>query len=271
VIDGREGEFTRKAIVEYEKAHQLVGENAGELPVSQARPGLTEYTVSTEDANRVGAAPEKPEEQAALKGLPYRSVLELVAEKFHTSQEFLKQLNPGLGEHELKAGDRVKVPNVIPFEIGAAEAKRREEEAPEAKEKEGGRWLDIDVAQKELEVREGERILAAFPITPGSTRLPAPRGHWHVQTITFMPKFRYDPQMLYHGERGEHGIITPPGPNNKVGVVWMSLNKKGVGIHGTDEPETIGRTTSHGCIRLSNWDVVRVAAMIEPGAKVIIH
>ena len=92
-----------------------------------------------------------------------------------------------------------------------------------------------------------------------------------MESINYMPIFRYDKEMLYHGRRSKSGIATPRGPNSKVGVVWMSLNKTGVGIHGTDEPETIGHATSHGCIRLANWDAVKVAEMIQPGTKVIIH
>jgi lipoprotein-anchoring transpeptidase ErfK/SrfK len=272
-IDGKGGQFTREAILEYQKAHGLPPDGkAQSLPLPETGSALGEYTVTAEDENQVGPAPKDPREQAKQKGLLYGSVLELVSEKFHTTEALLRQLNLQIQGRSPKAGERLRVPNVRPFEIAAAEAKRTDEEAPEAKEKQGGRWLDIDVARKELEVREGDRtVVASFPITPGSSTLPAPKGHWHVQTITFMPKFRYDKEMLFHGQRGSRGIVTPPGPNNKVGVVWMNLNKKGVGIHGTDEPDSIGRTTSHGCIRLANWDVVRVAALVEPGATVIIH
>ena len=159
----------------------------------------------------------------------------------------------------------------MPFDIAAIESKQTEKEQPSAPERSGGRWLDIDVGEKVLEVKDGDRTVAEFPITPGSTALPAPKGHWHVESINYLPIFRYDKEMLYHGRRGESGIATPRGPNSKVGIVWMSLNKKGIGIHGTDEPETIGRTSSHGCIRLANWDAAKLAGMMQPGARVIIH
>lgn len=271
-IDGHGGEFTTKAIVSYQKAHGLKADgNAKSLPLSQAGSAFTEYTVTSEDGKRIGPAPKQPKEEAKLKWLPYISVLELLSEKFHTTQEFLRKLNPNLKGRSPKEGDQLKVPNVKPFEIAQVEARRTKEEAPEAKERSDGPWLDIDVGKKWLEVKDGERTVAGFPITPGSTSLPAPKGHWHVVSINFMPIFRYDKEMLLHGHRGAGGIPTPPGPNSKVGVVWMSLNKKGVGVHGTDEPDTIGRATSHGCIRLSNWDVIRVADLIQPGAKVMIH
>jgi len=183
----------------------------------------------------------------------------------------LRRMNPQLKGRDAMAGDTLKIPNVKPFDIAGVEARQTREEAPEAKESTNGLWLDVDVTEKMLQVKDGDHIVAAFPITPGSTTLPAPKGHWHVQSINYMPTFRYDKEMLLHGHRGKGGIATPPGPNSAVGVVWMSLNKKGVGVHGTDEPDTIGRATSHGCIRLANWDVIRVAGMIQPGAKVIIH
>ena len=272
VIDGRGGEFTKKAIAQYERAKGLLASgDPKSLPIPRDTPAVVEYKVTASDAEQVGAAPKKPAEQARQSRLPYSSLLELLGERFHTSQEFLRKTNPQLKGRDASPGDVVKVPNVKPFEIAKIEAKETTKEAPSAPERSGGKWIDIDVAGKELEVKEGDRTTAAFPITPGSSTLPAPKGQWHVESINYMPIFRYDKEMLYHGRRSESGIATPRGPNSKVGVVWMSLNKKGVGIHGTDEPETIGRTTSHGCIRLANWDVVRLAAMIQPGARVVIH
>ncbi|MDB6170706.1 MAG: murein L,D-transpeptidase [Chthoniobacteraceae bacterium] len=271
-IDAEGGEFTKKAILRYQQAHGLKADgNVKSLPIDQDLPGTIDYTVTAEDLEQIGPVPEKPEEQAKLKALPYGSVSELLAEKFHASEKFLKELNPQLKGNDLKSGDVVKVPNVKPFDMAAVEAKRTKEEASAAKESAEGAWLDVDVAEEMLEVKEGEKILAAFPITPGSSSLPAPKGNWHIETINYMPVFRFDKEMLYHGRRGENGVLTPPGPNNSVGVMWMSINKKGIGIHGTNEPETIGRAASHGCIRLANWDAVRVAAMIKPGARVVIR
>ncbi len=271
-IDGEGGEFTRKAIVRYQKAHDLKADGKPEsLPIDKGMPELIDYTVTAADVERVGPSPEKPEEQTKLKWIPYGSVLELLAEKFHASREFLVKLNPQLKGNDPKADEVIKVPNVKPFDVVEIEAKQTKEEAKPAKKNEEGAWIDVDVAEEMLEVKEGERILAAFPITPGSSELPAPKGDWHIETINYMPVFRFDKEMLLHGRRGENGILTPPGPNNKVGVMWMSINKKGIGLHGTNEPETIGRAASHGCIRLANWDAVRVAALIKPGARVVIR
>ena len=110
--------------------------------------------------------------------------------------------------------------------------------------------------------------MASFPITPGSQRLPAPVGTWKIVKVTILPNFRWDEAMLQHGRRGRDYYLIPPGPRNLVGVVWIGLNKKGIGIHGTDNPDTIGRSASHGCIRLANWDAIRLANQVTTGMMV---
>src|SRR5436305_4797536 len=89
--------------------------------------------------------------------------------------------------------------------------------------------------------------------------------------VAKLPTFRWDERMLKRGERSKNFHILPPGPNSPVGVVWIALNKRGIGIHGTDDPDTIGQAVSHGCIRLANWDVVRLAAKVKAGVQVSVH
>ena len=115
--------------------------------------------------------------------------------------------------------------------------------------------------------RDGQ-LLASFPITPGSTTLPAPPGTWKIENMASMPYFRYDESMLEHGVRSDNFVNLPPGPNSPVGVMWMGLNKSGIGLHGTANPETIGRAASHGCIRLANWDAVKLSQMVTVGVTV---
>ena len=122
-----------------------------------------------------------------------------------------------------------------------------------------------------LGVFEGEKIVAAYPVTVGSGQTTSPIGEWKARGIVKLPTFRYDERMLKRGERSKNFHLLPPGPNNPVGVMWIALNKKGIGIHGTNEPDTIGHSVSHGCIRLANWDVVRFAAKIKPGVPVSVH
>src|SRR5437660_522399 len=115
-----------------------------------------------------------------------------------------------------------------------------------------------------------DQVPQTFTIRPGSTALPAPIGTWKIQGAATWPWFRYDEGMLNYGVTTENYYNLPPGPNNLVGVLWMSLNKTCIGIHGTNNPETIGRAASHGCIRLANWDAVRVKDLVSVGNTVII-
>jgi lipoprotein-anchoring transpeptidase ErfK/SrfK len=122
-----------------------------------------------------------------------------------------------------------------------------------------------------LGVFENDKLIAAYPVTIGSAQTSSPIGEWKVRGIAKLPRFRYDKEMLEHGERSGNFYMLPPGPRNPVGVMWIALNKKGIGIHGTDDPRSIGHAVSHGCIRLANWDVVRLATKIKAGDNVSIH
>ena len=129
----------------------------------------------------------------------------------------------------------------------------------------------VNTAQSYLEVHQGDKLVACFPITPGSTSIPTPKGEWHVVEKTLLPEFRWDKSVLMTGKRSDTAYQLPPGPNNPVGITWIALNKPGIGMHGTATPDTIGRSASHGCIRLSNWDAFKVFGMVAPGTKVIIE
>jgi lipoprotein-anchoring transpeptidase ErfK/SrfK len=114
-------------------------------------------------------------------------------------------------------------------------------------------------------------LVAAYPVTIGSAHTTSPIGEWKVRGVAKMPWFRYDKQMLQHGWRSRNFHLLSPGPNSPVGVIWIALNKRGIGLHGTNEPETIGRAASHGCVRLTNWDVVRLAQKVKADVPVSIH
>jgi lipoprotein-anchoring transpeptidase ErfK/SrfK len=114
-------------------------------------------------------------------------------------------------------------------------------------------------------------VIAAFPITPGSDTLPSPPGNWSIIGIASMPNFRWDDGVLNHGKRTDKFFMLPSGPNNPVGVVWIGLSKPGIGMHGTNHPNTIGRAASHGCMRLANWDAVRLAHLVTKNMKVTIE
>ena len=131
--------------------------------------------------------------------------------------------------------------------------------------------MKVDTKTNMLGVFDAEKLVAAYPVTIGSARNTSPIGEWKVRGVSKLPTFRYDKEMLEHGERSGNFHMLPPGPRNPVGVMWIALNKKGIGLHGTNDPDSIGRAVSHGCIRLANWDVVRLATKIKAGDKVSIH
>jgi lipoprotein-anchoring transpeptidase ErfK/SrfK len=265
-IDGKMGEFFGKALVAYKKANGLPPTGAvDEQLLAEVPNPYTTYTIRPEDLNFVGETASKPAEQAKLKAMKYGSLLEFVAERYHAAENFLNKINPGVDLEKLKPGDVVNVPNVQPFEIENLSEKFIPRNPALA-----NRQIFIDTRENFLEVREGDKLVAEFPITPGSKTLPAPKGVWKILGIATMPWFRHDEGVLYHGIRTNDFYNIPPGPNNPVGILWMGLNKPGIGIHGTNNPETIGRAGSHGCIRTANWDAARLKDMVSPGTVVTI-
>ena len=301
-IDGRYNEFTRKALSLYRESrgeqpqptppqsgkHTNVAPDVSGLDLASVEPVFISYTVTDGDVQTVGQLPSQVPEQAKLKFLPYRDVADAIAEKFHSDIHFLEQLNPGKLKG-LKAGDQLKVPNVEPFELASVKdikpgsetasqaanevEDQSETQTPTPGENAGPRNVSIKVDTKtnRLGVFEAEKLIAAYPVTIGSAHTASPIGEWKVRGITKLPRFRYDKEMLEHGKRSGNFYMLPPGPRNPVGVMWIALNKKGIGIHGTNDPGSIGRSASHGCIRLANWDVVRLAPKIKAGDKVSIH
>jgi lipoprotein-anchoring transpeptidase ErfK/SrfK len=222
-----------------------------------------------------------------MKRLPYGTLAEAVAEKFHCALAFFKQLNPDKSA-KLKVGDQVTVPNVKPFVLSEVKglqpgsapptaandaAEDQSSPTPEAaKDNAAGKpSIHVSVKDKMLTVLEDGKVVAAFPVTVGSQETASPIGNWTVKAIAKLPTFRWDLKMLNKGERSSHAHLLPPGPNNPVGVIWIALNKKGIGIHGTDDPDDIGRNASHGCIRLANWDVTKLAEMVKPGTAVTVE
>jgi lipoprotein-anchoring transpeptidase ErfK/SrfK len=268
-IDGRWGEFTGKALGVYARANGLPVDATiyDRLQLGDLYPIYTTYTIQDADAGWIGPTAGKPEQQAKLKKLLYGDLLEFLEERYHSDQEFLRKLNPDRNMDALKAGDTVRVPNVEPFKI--------EEVSTVAALPENAafstRTVRINRRQHMLTVLDGESVIAAFPITPGSDETPTPPGNWKVVGIAVWPNFRWDEGVLNHGVRTDKFFMLPPGPNNPVGVAWTALSKPGIGIHGTNTPGTIGRAASHGCMRLANWDSIRFAQMVTRGTKVTIE
>ena len=270
IIDGRPGEFTFKALGRYQQAHGLPVtkklEDGAQLPLNTVDPIYIAYTIQEDDLKQVGEVPRKPEFQAKMKRMPYGSLLEFLEERFHASPPFLQKINKDKNMERLKPGDTVWVPNVAPFKIEDVKEIGHLPLVPEFK----ARRIHVDTKERMLDLFEGDKLIASFPITPGSSKLPAPSGKWHIVGIATLPWFRHDEGVLNYGVRTDHFYNIPCGPNNPVGVVWCGLSKAGIGIHGTNVPETIGRAGSHGCIRVANWDVIRLVSMISEGMSVVI-
>ena len=308
-LDGTYNELTWKALAFYRqsrgeqpqsppaqgKIKLNVAPNVAGLDLDSAGPVFVPYTVTDADLASVGPLPSSVTAQAKLKFLPYRDPADAIAEKFHSDVHLLEKLNPGKMK-TIKAGDQLKVPNVEPFELGSVKEIKpgseinakpaneveyqsepqsenadnnnqpKKDEAPSAPI-----VIKIDTKINMLGIYQGEKLIAAYPVTIGSARTASPIGEGKVRGIAKMPIFRYDKEMLQHGRRSGNFHLLPPGPRNPVGVMWIALNKKGIGIHGTNDPGSIGRAASHGCIRLANWDIVRLATKIKPGDSVSIH
>jgi lipoprotein-anchoring transpeptidase ErfK/SrfK len=283
-VDGRTGANTRRALDVYRRQH---GQD-----VAPASPALALYTITDQDAAGpfVERIPADLVAQAALPSLGYTSIVEALAERFHTTPKFLQQLNP---EAPFAAGDQIQVPNVeplvIPVEpmeywadpaketrdpVGTAGRGRRSGKADPAKANSLAQRPDVVVSvarsTSTLTVTDSAgRVLFLAPVTTGSEHDPLPIGEWKVNGLQFNPVFHYNPDLFWDANPAHTKARIPFGPNNPVGVVWIDLTKPHYGIHGTPEPSAIGRTQSHGCVRLTNWDAMRVAGLVKPGTKVL--
>ena len=270
-IDGRWGDFVGKALQRFQAANgrQPSGQIDAALPqeLQKISPVYSTYKLTDGDLHWVGKVPTTPARMAHLKKILYRSALDFISERYHADPTFIQKLNSGTNLNHLKIGSTVRVPNVQPFQIESIQPVPDLPPRPEF----AHRIIKVDTKNRMLDLVDADHVVASFPITPGSKNLPAPIGTWKIEKVTTMPIFRWDEAMLKHGRRSGHFYTIAPGPRNPVGIVWIGLNKKGIGIHGTDSPDTIGRSASHGCIRLANWDAARVVNQVTVGMTVEIY
>jgi lipoprotein-anchoring transpeptidase ErfK/SrfK len=217
--------------------------------------------------------PRDPQAQAKLKTMGYRSALEKLAEMFHTTPQVLIELNSA--DTRLAAGVPVEVPNAIPAsrdypaDIKPEWRRTLTDLNVNAVQPKAARVV-VDKSDSVLRVFDAKGLLAAqFNVTTGSKRDPLPIGSWKINGVATNPEFHYNPKLFWDVSDKKPDALLPPGPNSPVGVVWIDLSKEHYGIHGTPEPHLIGRSESHGCIRLTNWDAARLALMVSPGTPVI--
>ena len=225
---------------------------------ARSRPLLRRYTLSRDDLR--GPFTDIPEDvykQAKLKCLCYSSPVEALSERFHTSRKLLADLNPKVDFSKLKPGMRIVVPNV---ELDGA-----------ALPQDTAIIARVIISKKHFwthAVDDDGRIIYHFPSTLGAGYDPSPTGDYKVTYVSRDPAFRYQPKLFAEVPDDKPEARLPPGPNSPVGMVWMSLSKPHYGIHGTSSPETIGYANSHGCVRLTNWDALRLSDLVDMGTPV---
>lgn len=252
-IDGKAGSNLHRAIVGYQSSHALAPSGTMDAATWQrlsrdTSSALTTVTLSDADvAGPFRPLPSGMAAQAKLDALGYTSSLEALGERFHASPALLQQLNPG------KAFDEAGVTLVVPDLAGMTPL-------PEVAK------VVVDKSDSTVSLLDdaGE-VVAQYPASTGSRHDPLPIGDWKINGVGRDPTFHYNPRLFWDAKAGDSKATLPPGPNNPVGVVWIDLSKDHYGIHGTPEPSRIGKTQSHGCIRMTNWSAQTVAAAVHPG------
>ncbi|MGB3418422.1 MAG: L,D-transpeptidase family protein [Mesorhizobium sp.] len=256
VIDGRFGSNVDKALAAYKEitGTQLRTTDAIGIQEALARTGgdaFAHYTITPEDAAGpyVASIPEDYSQKAQLERMAYTSVTEAIAERFHMDENYLKALNPGVNFN--RPGTIVKVAN-----FGRLVA------TPVAN-------IIADKGMKQVRAYDAAgKLVAAYPATIGSADTPSPSGTHTVSRVALDPNYTYNPRLNFKQGENDKILTIPPGPNGPVGSVWIALDKPTYGIHGTPDPSKIGKTESHGCVRLTNWDARELAKLVKPGVTV---
>jgi lipoprotein-anchoring transpeptidase ErfK/SrfK len=255
VIDGYTGSNFRGALAAFVKAKGLKSAALNDATWSAlgADPVATTVTLTAADVAGPFTAkiPKDLAEQAKLPAMGYANVREKLAERFHMDDKLLTRLNPAA---KFAAGETIVV---VEAGAGALPAQVA--------------TIRVDVKHEAVLAYDAkDTLIGYFPATVGSSEYPAPTGAWAVNTVAFNPVYYYDPKRLTFGEGEAAGRVKlAPGPNNPVGAVWIDLTKDTYGIHGAPDPRLVGKVSSHGCVRLTNWDAVTLAKAVTAGTKVI--
>ncbi len=267
-IDGRDGENGRSALSAFAVAqglpagHDLNPDLWAKLQATSDKAVVAEYTITDADAAGpyVEKIPSKLEAQADLKAMGYTNPREMLAERFHMSRDLLSALNPDKPLD--KPGTVILVAAVDPMGTDklTGDALRRDPQIERIEVDKGGR--NVRAFGKD------GKLVAYYPASIGSAEKPAPSGDTKVKGVAFEPVYTYNPKYGFKGVKSRSKFTIRPGPNNPVGLVWIDLAIPSYGIHGTPEPEKVGKTESHGCIRLTNWNARDLAAHVTRGAAV---
>jgi lipoprotein-anchoring transpeptidase ErfK/SrfK len=257
-IDGKWGDNSIKAMTAFAAANNLppgktlTPEIWAKLQTVSSEPILASYAVTQKDVKGpyVKKIPAKMESMKPLKSLGYTSPEESLSERFHMSQDLLAKLNRG--EQFKHPGDKITVIN-IGNNSASAQAGR----------------IEVDKSRQTVRAFSDDgKLIAFYPATVGSEEKPTPSGTLKVVSVDPSPIYHYNPKYHFKGVTSKKPFEIKPGPNNPVGVMWIDLSGDGYGIHGTPEPSRISKSESHGCVRLTNWDVVRLSKLVKKGVPV---
>lgn len=257
-IDAMAGSNQQRALRGFQAAHDLPVTGEADAATwaaleRDAAPVLVDYTLTAGDvAGPYAALPDDMMEKAKLETLGFGSLAEALGERFHASPALLARLNPGLDAAH--AGTVLKVPAIA---SGAPPKAAR---------------VVVDRSDSVLRLLDAQgAVIAQYPASTGSEHDPLPIGEWKIATVVRDPTFHYNPELFWDADPAHSKATLAPGPNNPVGTVWIDLSKPHYGIHGTPEPRSIGKTQSHGCIRLTNWDAAAVAAAVDSSVPVTLQ
>ena len=267
VIDGFDGEATGIALKAFQADNNL--EPSGKIDAAtfaklvetDPEPVLIRHTITAEDVKGpfIEKVPTDIAEMAKLEHMSYTSPRELLSERFHMDQDLLQKLNPDADF--AREGTEINV--------AAVESAQK---AQQSGEREKAERIVVDKSERTLRIfGKDNALLALYPATIGSEQNPAPDGELTVERVAKDPTWNYDPKLKLEGdkERPDEKMTVQPGPNNPVGAVWIALSKDHYGIHGTPEPDKVGKNLSSGCVRMTNWDVLELAGLVEKGTPVV--
>ncbi len=258
-IDGLAGRNLKKALAGFQRSRNIdddgrLGPDTWAELERDAVPTLVEYTLLEADVK--GPFVELPTdlfERAALPALGYTTVDEALGERFHANPALLRKLNPGK-QLDL-AGTLIQVPNVI-----------------DAAAPTGATQVIVDRSERTLMLVDAQDVvIAQFPASTGSKHDPLPVGEWKVDSVSVNPVFYYNPELFWDADPTHTKAKLQPGPNNPVGLVWIDLSKEHYGIHGTPEPSRVGKTESHGCIRVTNWTALLLSEAVSNNMPVVLR
>jgi lipoprotein-anchoring transpeptidase ErfK/SrfK len=261
-IDDALGSQTRAAISVFQRIENLP--ETGKLDTNTRpqltldSPLLTNYIVTTNDFVRLQPLGKTWLEKSQQSALDYETELELVAEKSHSNPMLIRKLNPNVNWTNISFGTILKIPDV-------------NYPAPTDK----AAFVVIHLGDRFLEAFDAQtNLLAHFPCSIGASFDNRPVGELHVVVVAPNPNYTFDPTVFPESPEAQaigREVVLPPGPNNPVGVAWIGLDKPRYGIHGTPAPEQVGRTESHGCFRLANWDAAYLLKLVWIGMPVDIE